>query len=81
MSHMFSSINGKNQQIKQYDCDNSILGPPAYRQNFSCYILSNIKGWGGKRKKAFLGCKQLEICHAKLSLYCMNLHFSMHNNI
>ena len=81
MSYMFSSINGKNQQIKQYDCDNSIPGPPDYRQNFSYYILSNIKGGGGGRNKAFLGCKQLGTCHAKLSLCYINLDFSMHDNI
>ena len=55
MSYMFSSINGKNQQRKQYDCDNSIPGPPDYHQNFSCYILSNIKkkGRGGGTKHSY----------------------------
>jgi hypothetical protein len=43
MLFMFSSTNGKNQQIKQYDCENSIPGSPDYLQNFSCYILSIIK--------------------------------------
>ena len=48
MSYMFSSIKGKNQQIKKYDRDNSIPGPPDYRQYFPCYILSNIKEGGGQ---------------------------------